>query len=64
MLLHYSITDAIRTEHNWLTVGTASKEFAIFDKTSENFVEIYIKILNFGKLLNNYITKTMNGSTG
>ena len=42
-------------EHDCFTVGTASYKFA-FDKISENFVEIYIKILNFGKLLKNYIT--------
>ena len=43
-------------EHDWLTAVTASNKFA-FDKISENFVEIYIKILNFGKLLKNYIVK-------
>ena len=43
-------------EHDWLTAVTASYKFA-FDKISENLVEIYIKILNFGKLLKNYIAK-------
>ena len=53
---YYTITDAMCAEHDWLTAVTASYKFA-FDKISENFVEIYIKILNFGKLLKNYIAK-------
>ena len=48
----YAITDAMCAEHDWLTAGAASYKFA-FDKISENFVEIYIKILDFGKLVNN-----------
>ena len=52
----YYITDAMCAEHDWLTAVTASNKFA-FDKISENFVEIFIKILNFGKLLKNYIAK-------
>ena len=43
-------------EHDWLTAVTAFNKFAC-NKISEDFVEIYIKILNFGKLLNNYIAK-------
>ena len=53
---YYVITDAMCAEHDWLSAVTASYKFA-FDKISENFVEIYIKILNFGKLLKNYIAK-------
>ena len=52
---YYAITDAMCAEHDWFTAGTVSYKFA-FDKISENFVEIYMKILNFGKLLKNYIT--------
>ena len=52
--MHNVITDVMCAEHDWLTVGTASHKFA-FDKILENFVEIYIKILNFGKLLKNYV---------
>ena len=43
-------------EHDWLSAVTTSYKFAC-DKISENFVEIYLKILNFGKLLKNYIAK-------
>ena len=53
---NYAITDAMCAEHDWLTAVTASYKFA-FDKISENFVEIYLKILNFEKLLKNYIAK-------
>ena len=49
-------------EHDWLIAGAASYKFA-FDKISENFVEIYIKILNFGRLLKNYSTETVYGLT-
>ena len=42
-------------ENDWLTTGTASYKFAC-DKISENLVEIYLTILNFEKLLKNYIT--------
>ena len=52
---YYAITDTMCAENNWFTTGTASYIFA-FDKISENFVEIYIKILNVGKLLKNSIT--------
>ena len=51
---NYAITDAMCAENDWLTAVTAFYKFA-FDKISENFVEFYIKILNFGKLLKNYI---------
>ena len=47
-------------EYDWLPAGTASYKIA-FDKISENFVKIYIKILNFGKLLKNYITLIVYG---
>ena len=47
--------------HDWLTAGTAYK-FA-FDKISEKFVEIFMKILNFGRLLKNYITEIVYGLT-
>ena len=40
----------MRAEHDWLTAGSASNKF-VLDQTSENFVEIYVKILNFGKVL-------------
>ena len=52
---YYVITYAMCAILAWLTAGLASYKFA-FDKISENFIEIYIKILNFGKLLKNYIT--------
>ena len=52
---YYTITDAMCAEHGWLIAGTAFYKF-VFDKMFENFVEIYIKILNFEKLLKNYIT--------
>ena len=52
---YYAITDAMCAENYWCTAGTAFYKFAI-DKISENFVEIHMKILNFGKLLKNYIT--------
>ena len=59
---YYAITDVMCAEHGWLTAGTASYKFT-FDKISENFVEIYIKMLNFRKLLKNYITQTIYGLT-
>ena len=46
---YYAITDAMYAEHDWLTAGTASYKLAS-DKISDYFVEIYIKILNFGKI--------------
>ena len=52
---YYAITDATCAEHDWLTAGTTSYKFAS-NKISENFVKIFIKILNFGKLLKNYVT--------
>ena len=52
---YYALTDTMCAEHDWLTAGAASYKFA-FDKISENFVKIYIQILNFGKILKNYIT--------
>ena len=45
----------MRAERDGLTAGIASYKFA-FNKMSENFVDIYINILNFGKFLKNYIT--------
>ena len=53
---YYAITDAIYAEHDWLTAVTASYKFA-FHKISEHFVEIYINILNFGKLWKDYVAK-------
>ena len=55
---YYAITDAMCAEHDWFTTGTVSYKF-VCDKISENFVEIYMKILNFGKLLKNYIIWTV-----
>ena len=51
---YYAITDAMCAEYDWPTAGTTSYKFA-FDKILENFAKIYIKILNFRKLLKNYI---------
>ena len=52
-----SITDAMCAEHDciWLSAVTAFYKFAL-DKISENFVKIYMKILNLGRLLKIYIT--------
>ena len=57
--VHYCMIDAMCTEHNWLIAGSASNT-STFDQISENFVEIYIKILNYGKVLNYYIKQIVH----
>ena len=52
------MTDAMCTEHVWLIAGSASNK-STFDQISENFVKIFIKVLNFGKVLNSYIKQTV-----